>query len=96
MNKEASIGLINLSQCYDCANYLPDDTTIKQQCTAYNEIPDIIFSNLHDHREEYEGDKGVTFTPASAEAGICNSKRWKGISPEWLKMHIEIQKMHKR
>lgn len=89
-NNSSTIGLINISQCYDCARYNPDSTALHPQCTAYKDIPIIIFTNLYDHRNEYKGDGGKTYKPLNGEAGILNSKRWRGILPEWLKMQREI------
>lgn len=48
-------------QCLDCRRFRNDgDWT----CTAFPEgIPDAIVTNQHDHREPYDGDDGLLFSP---------------------------------
>lgn len=48
------------TQCNDCANYFGIF-----RCRAFpnRDIPDEIFTGVHDHRQPYPGDHGIGFEP---------------------------------
>lgn len=46
-------------QCLMCKHYLG-----LRSCVAFpEEIPQEIFSGMHDHSQPFEGDKGIRFEP---------------------------------
>ena len=72
--------LTDFSQCYGCVNFISG-----QKCRAYETIPDEIFINIHDHREPYKGDGGITYYPVSYEQELINDRRWTMIDKEHRK-----------
>ncbi len=49
---------MSIPLCHFCKHYQGEN-----RCTAFDEIPNAIIYNEHDHRKPYPGDNGITFTP---------------------------------
>jgi hypothetical protein len=55
-------------QCATCRHLYSRDGSGDRHCDAFPKgrgIPDIILRNDHDHRDEYPGDNGVRWEPAT-------------------------------
>ncbi len=47
--------------CLFCRHYQPESAEHEPDCSAFAEIPDIIFRGDFDHRQPFPGDRGVRF-----------------------------------
>ena len=55
--------------CIGCRHYDRTAPGPGIRCTAFPDgVPEAIFESRTDHREPYEGDRGIVFDPINAEA----------------------------
>lgn len=58
--------MVQFPQCMDCKNYIGKNENEKLCCRAFPDgIPDDIFWNKIDHKENINGDRGIKFEKIS-------------------------------
>jgi hypothetical protein len=68
----------NVPQCSFCKHYyLAEKAVENPKCLAFPEgIPDEIIENEYDHREPYQGDKGIQFEDCDVEMMQTRFSDW--------------------
>lgn len=54
--------------CFGCARLVGVVPGLGWSCAAFDRIPTEILASAHDHREPFEGDRGLTFEPKSGDS----------------------------